>query len=527
MRSLLNLLLLAGAAFLALGRRTHAAETSVRGKSGPLAACRELKETFPSQRTHVLLPRLSFYLHTAITNAVPSVVIWSETCLATPSCVFLPHSAQDVSSAIQIVHKSHSPFAVLGGGHMPIPGAASTNSGVLISLHKLNTLSLVNEGKTIQVGPGNHWSDVYNYTSQFSLAVNGGRYGQVGVGGLLLGGGIGYFSSQTGWAADSVTQYEIVLANGTIALVNAHSEPDLFWALKGGGNYFGIVTRFDLATIPAPAGVYTGITLWEGTPSAVEAWLAALGAYLAPGRGSGIEDPLAALSPTVAMTPHNGTYEVMVLKWYGAPDPAPRAFENFSTSAIRGPTLQDRGGLAPWNYLSQQLDSPAYAARDRRQLFFAVSFKPDERAIGIANRTVFARAGEELRDVRGGTITLAYQPISRAWLEASKRAGGGGALGLEPEDGPFIASIISTAWEDAADDELVLTFNREVVASINEQNSELGLDHPFVYMNDAGPDQDPYASYGEASLERLRRIQRAVDEDGVLRNQLAHGFDLF
>ncbi|KAL2833627.1 hypothetical protein BJY01DRAFT_253384 [Aspergillus pseudoustus] len=504
MRSLLNLLL-AGPAFLAVGR-THAAETTGIEKTGPLAACRQLKELFPSQ---VFLPG----------------IIWSETCLATPSCVLLPHFSQDVSSAIQIISRTHSPFAILCGGHMPIPGAASTNSGVLISLHKLNTLSLVDEGKTIQIGTGNRWSDVYNYTAQFNLAVNGGRYGQVGVGGLLLGGGIGYFGSQTGWAADSVVQYEIVLANGTVALINAGSAPDLFWALKGGGNYFGIVTRFDMATIRVPAGVYSGVTIWEGTPSAVEAWFDVLGSYLAPGWG-GVGDPLSALSPTVAMTPHNGTYEVLVLKWYGAPDPAPRAFEKFSTSSIPGPTLQDRGGVTPWNYLSQALDSPAYASRDRRQLFFAVSFKADARAVSIANRTVFKRAGEELKNVRGSTITLAYQPISKAWLGASKGAGGS-ALGLEPEDGPFIAGLISTTWEDASDDELVLTFNREVVASINEQNSALGLDHPFVYMNDAGPGQDPFASYGEKSLKRLRRIQRGVDEDGVLRAQLAHAFDLF
>lgn len=94
--------------------------------------------------------------------------------------------------------------------------------------------------------------DVYQYLEGHDLAVPGGRVGQVGVPGLLLAGGVSFYGHQVGWACDSIVNYEIVLANGDIVNANASSLPDLFWALNGGGKNFGIVTRFDIETIPSP-----------------------------------------------------------------------------------------------------------------------------------------------------------------------------------------------------------------------------------------------------------------------------------
>lgn len=82
--------------------------------------------------------------------------------------------------------------------------------------------------------------------------VPGGRVGNVGVPGLLLAGGITFYGNQVGWACDRIVNYEVVLSSGDIVNANSSSFPDLFWALKGGGKNFGIVTRFDIETIPSP-----------------------------------------------------------------------------------------------------------------------------------------------------------------------------------------------------------------------------------------------------------------------------------
>jgi len=102
------------------------------------------------------------------------------------------------------------------------------------------------------------WSDVYRYLEPYGLAVPGGRIGPVGVPGLLLAGGVNFYGNEVGWAADSVVNYEIVLADGSLTNVNKTHLPDLFWALKGGSSNFGIVTRFDVETIKSPK-------IWGGT----------------------------------------------------------------------------------------------------------------------------------------------------------------------------------------------------------------------------------------------------------------------
>jgi FAD/FMN-containing dehydrogenase len=103
-----------------------------------------------------------------------------------------------------------SRFAVRGGGHMPIPGYNGIdNSGVLISSSNLTTLSLSSDKSIVSVGPGNRWRDVYAYLKPSGLAAVGGRVGHVGVPGLLLGGGISFFSSEHGFASDNVERYQV------------------------------------------------------------------------------------------------------------------------------------------------------------------------------------------------------------------------------------------------------------------------------------------------------------------------------
>jgi hypothetical protein len=104
------------------------------------------------------------------------------------------------------------------------------------------------------------WKDVYSYLAKYDLAAAGGRLGPVGVPGLLLAGGVNFYGNQVGFGCDTVINYEVVLADGSIVQANKTSNQDLFWALKGGSSNFGIVTRFDLETIKSPkvwAGSYT------------------------------------------------------------------------------------------------------------------------------------------------------------------------------------------------------------------------------------------------------------------------------
>ncbi|KAJ5735334.1 FAD linked oxidase N-terminal [Penicillium malachiteum] len=409
----------------------EASQIKSAGHAGGAAACGELASKFPSL---LFLPNTTTYTY-------QSHLPWSETCLLSPTCVFLPQNAARIAAALPIIRKARSPFAVIS---------------VLISMNQMTQLKFANYSSTFaQVEPGNTWKQVYDWLEPSGLAVNGGRYAQVGVGGLLLGGGIGYFSSKMGWGANSVVQYEVMLANSSVVLVNCTSHPDLFWALKGGSNNFGIVTRYDLTTLEI-GDAFSNVMIWSS--EATTQWFDALNAYLAP--GGGVEDVNAAIMPIVALTPADGTYEVIKTQ------------------------------VGSWTFLAEALDIPAYAARDERQLFWAISSLPDPRAISIANHTVFDRALVDLRNVTGCSITLNYQPISKAWLEASK-ALGGDAINLDPHDGPFIAGLIASTWTNEDDDETVYECSRNAADSIRRQTEALGLHHPFIFSTMQPRDNSP------------------------------------
>lgn len=176
--------------------------------------------------------------------------------------MFTPDTCEAVSTAVKALSFFKIEFAIRSGGHTPFAGGAGTEGGVLLSLEKLNNLSL-NEDKSITgVGAGLRWQAVYEYLADFGLACVGGRVPDVGVGGLLTGGGLSLHVNHYGFSCDMVQNFQVVLADGTIVNASSTENSDLFRALKGGSNNFGVVTRFDLYTVPAPNGVWGGLLMF-------------------------------------------------------------------------------------------------------------------------------------------------------------------------------------------------------------------------------------------------------------------------
>ena len=171
-----------------------------------------------------------------------------------PNCIVEPTSTKDVSAAVFVLsavskHTKFSDeckFGIKSGGHTPQMGAASQPGGVTIDLAAFKQVDVSADRKTTSIGPGNRWGDVYPKLDSQGLAIPGGRVASVGVGGLVTGGGVSFFSGRFGFVCDNVVNYELVLPYGQVVNVNASSSPDLYKALKGGSNNFGIVTRFDI-----------------------------------------------------------------------------------------------------------------------------------------------------------------------------------------------------------------------------------------------------------------------------------------
>ncbi|KAF1354469.1 FAD-binding domain-containing protein, partial [Lizonia empirigonia] len=191
-------------------------------------ACDILKHTYPNI---TYLPEDAGY-------ADENQVSWNSAAWLGPACVFAPTCVTTLSFAVKALVSTSTHFSMRGGGHMPISDAANINStGVLISSTNLNALELSEDKETMSIGPGPRWGDVFNYLEFTNKTVIGGRYAPVGVPGLLLGGGISWYSVKHGLAS----------SDGIIAIITANSSfSDLYWALGGGGNSFALITRFDL-----------------------------------------------------------------------------------------------------------------------------------------------------------------------------------------------------------------------------------------------------------------------------------------
>lgn len=168
---------------------------------------------------------------------------WSKTADLTPRCSFFPTDAEEVSVALRILANSACPFSIKSGGHSPWPGMNSIDDGVALDLGWINQTTLANDRSHVVLGAGGTWGNAYAKLEPYGVLFPGGRASEVGIGGLTLGGGYSWTTPRTGFVADNVISYEIVLATGSIVIANATSNDDLFMALKGGGNNFGVLTR--------------------------------------------------------------------------------------------------------------------------------------------------------------------------------------------------------------------------------------------------------------------------------------------
>lgn len=196
---------------------------------------------------------------------------WSNSAKSlAPACIVRPANAREVSTAIKTLVASRTQFAVRSGGHTQWAGASNIGGGgVTIDLGGLRWTRYDARTETVEVGPGGAWRDVYAELAKHGRAVAGGREGNVGVAGLILGGGNTFYTARHGFACDNVVAFEVVLADGRIVTANADGDDDgngattkdLFWALKGGSGNFGIVTNFRMRALEA-GPIWGGLTFF-------------------------------------------------------------------------------------------------------------------------------------------------------------------------------------------------------------------------------------------------------------------------
>ena len=167
----------------------------------------------------------------------------------------------DVIAAVNFGRDHGLLIAIRGGGHNG-PGLGSVDDGLVIDLSMIKSVRVDPASRTVRVGPGCTQGDVDHATHPFGLAVPAGIVSTTGIGGLTLGGGTGYLTRKYGLTIDNLLEADVVLADGNFVIASKTQDPDLFWALRGGGGNFGVVTSFLFQAHPA-AMVYAGPIFWE------------------------------------------------------------------------------------------------------------------------------------------------------------------------------------------------------------------------------------------------------------------------
>ncbi|KAK1524554.1 FAD binding domain-containing protein [Colletotrichum paranaense] len=432
-----------------------------------------------------------------------------------PWCVVKPETTEEVSSALSALVKTSSAgnwdIAVRAGGHSHYP-SNNVAQGVTIDLSRMNATIYKNCSGTASIQPGARWGSVYKEIEKYGQSVTGGREGNVGVGGLTLGGGASFHTGTRGFACDDVKNYEVVLANGSIANANAGENPDLFKALKGGSSNFGIVTRFDMQTFPAAhGGLYGGLLFmsYDQKQAVMEQFVRLIDIN---------ED-------------HPEDTEVVTFTYSGEGPPM------IAINAINTAGIANSTSFAPLATLPAIIDDRKrktystlitdYAtAGGKRNVWFSLCFHND-----IDMMTKMSELYDELLVQLQALIpspdlglSVVSQPLPRHF---ATKGSGNNVLGLDTSlTHNSIVWLVQAQTRTGEQEALAHAKLAAMTAKLEAYAEANGKATAWRYLNYVNPAQDPISTYGEDNVRFLKEVAAKYDPTGVFQTRIPGGFKI-
>lgn len=404
--------------------------------------------------------------------------VWNGAVDRRPAYVVRCAGTGDVRTAVRVARELGLPLGVRGGGHSAA-GWAVPDGGLMIDLSRLAAVQVDPGARTAEVQGGALLGSLDAAAQVHGLATTAGVVSHTGIGGLALGGGVGWLARQLGLTCDNALGYEVVTAEGGLVRAAPDENPDLFWALRGGGGNFGVVTRFDLALHDVGTAALTAeVDLDAGRGlDALRTWLSR--AHEAPRRA------------TLFAEVRAGGPLTLGLVWVGAPEGAAPLVAELDGL---GTPLGRRVAALPYLDLQRRFDVAAAHGHRRYAKSHYVGELPDaaleaflahaEADVGAADLVAY---GGAIAEVEPGATAFAHRDVRFEYG-------------------------VGARWEDPADDERHAATCRRLAATIEPWS--VG-----VYVNALGAEgaSGVHRAYGAATYARLAQVKSAWDPENVFR----------
>ncbi len=410
-----------------------------------------------------------------------------------PAAVVTCADVADVAAVVRHAAESGRPLAVRGGGHS-VPGFGTADDAVVADLSGLSHVEVDPEKRLARAGGGVTWGGFNEATGKHGLATTGGIISTTGVGGLTLGGGIGYLSRGYGLSCDNLVSAQLVTAEGKTVTASASENPDLFWAMRGGGGNFGVVTEFTFRLHPV-SEVYGGPMFFELSDGADILSYFSDFIRTAPREYGGF--PAFQIAPPLPFVPEDRVGEpfvAVVSCWTGSPEDGEKILQGFRDVAN---PVAEHVGTMPYAALNSAFDA---LVPPGLQHYWKASFGGD------LSPEIIAAHMEHGPKVPVVNSTVHLYPINGACHDVAADA-----TAFGHRDATF-ATVIAGMWPDPADNEPNTQWVKDYYGAIAPHSQ------PGGYINFASPDdQGKVAENYGANYGRLREVKRRYDPDNLFR----------
>lgn len=270
-----------------------------------------------------------------------------------PAIIVRCTGVADVIAAVRAAQDEGLPVAVRGGGHS-VPGFGTADGALVVDISRMKGIRVDPRRRSVRAEGGCTWGDFNHATGAFGLATTGGIISTTGIGGLTLGGGLGYLTRRAGLTIDNLLSADVVLADGSFVTASADTNRDLYWALRGGGGNFGVVTSFEYRLYPV-ANIVGGPMFFEVKDA--PAVLRAYDRYIATASrqlGAFFAWQIAPPLPFIPKERHGDTLCAVVVCWTGPPDRAAKAIAPIRDAA---PVVAEYVAPMPYPALNGAFDA--------------------------------------------------------------------------------------------------------------------------------------------------------------------------